>query len=112
LRRVPAWPVSSLHRADEVRLRLTTSGQERQIDPLDIAHPAEQVFVSVPFMDDGTARSSPVTRGTLACGWELTVTKAALPTCTGQQRSTCCCGKTMVKTRVGVQLGSVPYDAG
>ncbi|WP_461084979.1 hypothetical protein [Streptomyces deserti] len=32
-----------------------------------------------------------------ACGCELTVTKAAPPTCTGQLSPTCCCGKTMVK---------------
>lgn len=31
------------------------------------------------------------------CGCELTVTKAAPPTCTGQQAPTCCCGKTMIK---------------
>jgi hypothetical protein len=31
------------------------------------------------------------------CGCELTVTKAAPPTCTGQQSPTCCCGRTMVK---------------
>lgn len=30
------------------------------------------------------------------CACELTVTKAAPPTCTGQQAPTCCCGKTMV----------------
>lgn len=33
------------------------------------------------------------------CGCEVTVTKAAPPTCTGKQDApTCCCGKTMVKT--------------
>lgn len=31
------------------------------------------------------------------CGCELTVTKAAPPTCSGNNNPTCCCGKTMVK---------------
>ena len=30
-------------------------------------------------------------------GCELTVTKGAPPTCTGQLTPTCCCGHTMVK---------------
>lgn len=29
------------------------------------------------------------------CGCELTVTKAAPPTCSGTQNPTCCCGKEM-----------------
>lgn len=34
-----------------------------------------------------------------SCGCELTVTKAAPPTCGGTQNPTCCCGKTMVKKK-------------
>lgn len=32
-----------------------------------------------------------------ACGCEVTVTKGAPATCTGEQDPTCCCGRTMTK---------------
>lgn len=32
-----------------------------------------------------------------ACGCEVTVTKVAPATCTGEQDPTCCCGRTMTK---------------